>query len=134
MIPKNVYELCQGGQSISSELAKNPTLSPHEAAKKLFGVDADDEIVTKKLELGEEKPSDLEEARKCGNWGTSNPSDLFLRVRTTNIHRLYAMLTRWPDLPRCLVYAGEESAGGRLLAVAHGFQRSVPAHDYGHGA
>ncbi|EXJ54224.1 hypothetical protein A1O7_09561 [Cladophialophora yegresii CBS 114405] len=80
MIPKNVYELCQDGRSVSSELAKNPNLSPREAAKKLYGVGADDEIVTKKLKLGEEKPGDLQEARECGNWGSSNPSDLFLRI------------------------------------------------------
>ncbi len=81
MIPKNVFELCQNGQSVSSELAADPTLSPQEAAKKLFGVTAANEITTKRLDLGEEKPSDLGEARRCGNWGSSNPSDLFLRVR-----------------------------------------------------
>jgi hypothetical protein len=81
MIPKKVYELCQSGQSVSAELAKDPTLSPHEAAKKIFGIGADEEINLKKLDCGEERPSDLEEARKCGNWGSSNPSDLFLRVR-----------------------------------------------------
>ena len=81
MIPKNVYDLCKNGQSVTAELAQDPTLSPHEAAKKLFGVDVDDEIHTKRLDLGREEPGDLEEARKCGNWGSSNPSDLFLRVR-----------------------------------------------------
>lgn len=81
MIPPKVVELCQNGQSVSSELAKNPSLSPHEAAKNLFGVDADDEISLKAADLVREEPADLEEARKCGNWGTSNPSDLFLRVR-----------------------------------------------------
>lgn len=86
MIPKKVYDLCQGGQSISSELAKNPTLSPQEAAKKLFGIGAADEIVNKTLDLGDEKPSDLEEARNCGNWGISTPSDLFLRVGICDLY------------------------------------------------
>jgi hypothetical protein len=115
MIPKTVYELCHNGQSVSSALAKDPTLSPHDAAKKLFGVDAADEIHTKKLDLGQEEPSDLEEARKCGNWGTSNPSDLFLRVRTTraNILGVSQVSRALLDLPRCLVYAGEEPFGGR---------------------
>ena len=112
MIPKNVYELCQNGQSISSELAKDPSLSPHDAAKRLFGVDADDEIHTKKLELGKEGPNDLEEARRCGNWGTSNPSDLFLRVRNDSYSRSCSSRVLL-DLPRCLVHTGEESLGGR---------------------
>ncbi|KAJ9605552.1 hypothetical protein H2200_010209 [Cladophialophora chaetospira] len=80
MIPKNVFDLCQNGQSVTAELAQNPTSTPHDVAKKLFGVEAADEIHQKKLDLGEGRPSDLEEARKCGNWGTSNPSDLFLKI------------------------------------------------------
>ncbi|KAH0829571.1 phospholipase D active site protein motif protein [Fonsecaea pedrosoi] len=80
MIPKGIYDLCQNRESITSQLAQDPSISPHAAAKRLFGVDIDDEVVTRKLDLGKEEPSDLEEARKCGQWGTSNPSDLFLRI------------------------------------------------------
>jgi hypothetical protein len=81
MIPKKVYELCQSGASVSSELAKDPTLSPHEAAKKLFHFDSGDLEVSKKVTLGEERDEYLEQARACGNWGTAQPSKLFLRVR-----------------------------------------------------
>lgn len=81
MIPRNVYELCRGDLSVSSELAKNSTLSPHDACKKLFGVDADDQKVTKKVETSKESPEDLEQAFQCGKWGKTRPSDLFLRVR-----------------------------------------------------
>jgi hypothetical protein len=80
MIPKSVIELCRNGQSITAELAKDPSRTPHEAAKKLFGVSVEDEVHTKTLDLGPGEASDLEEARQCGNWGTSQPSDLFLRV------------------------------------------------------
>lgn len=98
MIPPNVVELCQNGQSVSSELAKNPSLSPREAAKKLFGVDADDEISPQEADLVKGESADLEEARKCGKWGTSNPSDLFLRVRPAiTCNQTY--LTAWLDLP-----------------------------------
>ena len=81
MIPKNVYDLCKGDLSVTSELAQNPALAPHEACKKLFGIDTDDEVVTKKLHLSAEGVSDLDQARACGRWGNSNPSDLFLKVR-----------------------------------------------------
>lgn len=66
---------------MTAELAKDPTLSPHEAAKKLFHFDIEDQKVSKKVTLGEERDEDLEQARACGNWGTSQPSKLFLRVR-----------------------------------------------------
>ncbi|KAK4947649.1 hypothetical protein LTR10_013595 [Elasticomyces elasticus] len=80
MIPKNVLELCQSGVSVSAELAKDPNLSPHEAAKKLFHYDIEDEKVSKKVTLGEETDADLDQALACGNWGTSKPTRLFLRI------------------------------------------------------
>ena len=82
MIPKNVYDLCHNGQSVTSELAKDPSLTPHHAQKKLFGVGVDDEIHTKSIDLGTGEPGDLQQARECGNWGSSNPSDLFLKVES----------------------------------------------------
>ncbi|KAK5462349.1 hypothetical protein LTR20_006299 [Exophiala xenobiotica] len=97
MIPKKVYELCQSGASVSSELAKDPTLSPHEAAKKLFHVDSGDEKVSKKVTLGEERDEDLEQARACGNWGTAQPSKLFLRI----FHDVLCTLERNPLVGVC---------------------------------
>jgi len=82
MIPKNVLELCQSGVSVSAELAKNPTLAPHEVAKKLFHYDSGDEKVSKKVNLGDETDADLDQALACGNWGNSRPTRLFLRVST----------------------------------------------------
>jgi hypothetical protein len=80
MIPQAVYEFCRGDLSVSSELAKNPTLSPHDACKKLFGVDPDDQKVTKKVDTSNEASDDLQQALQCGKWGKTRPSDLFLRV------------------------------------------------------
>ena len=80
MIPKNVLELCQSGVSVSAAMAKDPNLSPHEAAKKLFHYDSGDEKVSKKVALGDETDADLDQALACGNWGTSRPTRLFLRV------------------------------------------------------
>lgn len=81
MIPQTVFDLCQSAQSVSSELAKNPAEAPHDACKKLFGVDPEDSKITKKLHVSHEAPEDLEQALQCGKWGKSRPSDLFLRVR-----------------------------------------------------
>lgn len=80
MIPKAVYDLCRGDLSVSSELARNPASSPHEACKKLFGVDVDDQRATKKIDTSSEAADDLEQVFQCGKWGKTRPSDLFLRV------------------------------------------------------
>ncbi|EXJ82193.1 hypothetical protein A1O3_06006 [Capronia epimyces CBS 606.96] len=80
MIPKKVYDLCQGGLSVTAELAKDPALAPHEACKRLFHVDIEDGVVTKTVDLSNEETSDLEQARKCGQWGNATPSNLFLRI------------------------------------------------------
>lgn len=123
MIPKNVYDLCRSGASVTAELAKDPTLSPHEAAKKLFHYDIEDEKVSKKVTLGEETDEDLEQALACGNWGTSNPTRLFLRVshvpHSPSSHD-HPIFIDYSDLSRCFVYSGKESLGRRLLALADG--------------
>ncbi|EXJ81840.1 hypothetical protein A1O1_07905 [Capronia coronata CBS 617.96] len=80
MIPEKVYDLCQNGLSVTGELAKNTDLTPHEACKRLFRVDIEDEVVTKKVHVSHEEPSDLEQAQRCGRWGESTPSELFLRI------------------------------------------------------
>jgi hypothetical protein len=85
MIPEKIYDLCQSGLSVSGELAKDPTLSPHQACKKLFHVDIEDEVVTKKVHLSNPQATDLEQAHSCGKWGGATPSELFLRVRSIAI-------------------------------------------------
>lgn len=80
MIPEVVYELCRGGLSVSAELSRNSASSPHEACKKLFGVDVDDQKATKEIDTSREVADDLEQAFQCGKWGKTRPSDLFLRV------------------------------------------------------
>ena len=80
MVSQKVYDLCQGGGTVSSELAQDPTLSPGKVAKKLYGdhVGGHDEHKTFKLPTATE--DDLERAYRCGKWGSTRPSDLFLRV------------------------------------------------------
>ncbi|MCJ1353303.1 MAG: hypothetical protein MMC33_003288 [Icmadophila ericetorum] len=85
MIPKltpNVVKLCQAEETVSSELAQNPSLSPGEASTKIFGKrettgkpsrDADHE-------LHPASEDDLKHTLSCGRWGPKQPGELFLRA------------------------------------------------------
>ena len=77
-----VVKLCQAEETVSSELAKDPSLSPGEVATKIYGKrestgkpsrDADHE-------LNPASADDLKQALSCGRWGPNPPGELFLRV------------------------------------------------------
>nr|GAT53340.1 predicted protein [Mycena chlorophos] len=80
MIPPHLYKFFKSDETVSSLIRKNPKMSPGEAWKKLYG------HLPSKATAGppEHKPlteEDVEQARKCGNWGTgAQPSDLFLKM------------------------------------------------------
>lgn len=83
MISDKVYKLCTSGESVSSLLAKDPSLTPGEAWKKLFGSHggaATGSKSTGRSHRDQITPDDIERARKCGNWGPTEPSETFLRV------------------------------------------------------
>lgn len=81
MISEKVFELCTGSESVSSLLAKDPTLTPGEAWKKLYGHHAQKESKATAVAHRDHVTSDdLQRARECGNWGPTEPSELFLRV------------------------------------------------------
>ncbi|CZS88896.1 related to IQ calmodulin-binding motif protein [Rhynchosporium graminicola] len=83
MISEKVYKLCTSKESVSALLAKNPSLSPEEAWKQLFGGDEGGEkesVTTAKANRDNHTPEDLQRARECGKWGPTEPSDLFLRL------------------------------------------------------
>ncbi|KAL5330027.1 hypothetical protein ACEPPN_003551 [Leptodophora sp. 'Broadleaf-Isolate-01'] len=83
MISEKVYKLCTSKESVSALLAKDPSLTPGEAWKKLFGGDEAGEkesISTAKANRDNHTPEDLKRARECGNWGPTEPSELFLRL------------------------------------------------------
>lgn len=91
MISDKVYKLCTSSESVSALLAKDPTMAPGEAWKKLYGHHAAGEKTsasTARAHRDTITPEDLQRAFECGNWGPTRPSDLFLRVR------LRAMLAR----------------------------------------
>ncbi|KAF3041791.1 hypothetical protein E8E11_004013 [Didymella keratinophila] len=78
-ISDKIYGYCTTPQSISSELTKNPSEEPTQVADALYGGEH--------LAITEHKshvrypasPAELQRARECGNWGHSQPSELFLQ-------------------------------------------------------
>ena len=79
----NVIRLCQDGDnSVSSALASDSSLTPGDAAERIYGKrettgkpskDADHALRTVSAQH-------LEQALRCGNWGPTAPGELFLRA------------------------------------------------------
>ncbi|KAI6715045.1 hypothetical protein JHW43_002411 [Diplocarpon mali] len=83
MISDRVYKLCTSKESVSALLARDPTLAPEEAWNQLFGGNLTGEkesISIAKAHRDNHTPEDLQRARECGNWGPTEPSELFLRL------------------------------------------------------
>jgi hypothetical protein len=84
MIPQTVYDLCHSEQTISSEYAKDPTQAPGHIIKKLYGENHHKPITEHKAKHGiDYSAEDIQKAYECGKWGTTRPSDLFLKVFAT---------------------------------------------------
>ncbi|KAI0175814.1 hypothetical protein GGR52DRAFT_589583 [Hypoxylon sp. FL1284] len=82
-ISEQLYELCQSTESVSSLLAADPSLSPGEAWKKLFGhhaADGSSKVNVEDVGKGSLDAQELDKAKSCGRWGSQEPSDLFLRI------------------------------------------------------
>ena len=87
MIPQKVYDWCKSHDTISSELARDPTQSPGAIIKRLYGDTERLHLVSPgQLTASNPTPEDLQRAFECGNWGPTRPSDLFLTVCTTRAH------------------------------------------------
>lgn len=81
MVSQHVYDLCQSTVTVSSCLATNPDEAPGAVAERLFGNDG---IARRdsKIDLDDE-PSvadKLDMALRCGRWGPTKPSPLFLQA------------------------------------------------------
>ena len=72
----HVYNACLATDTVSSELAANPKLPPGDVVKKLY----DSRNGAHKAVSGNPTPGDLQSAYECGKWGSTRPSDLYLRV------------------------------------------------------
>ncbi|KAH7026337.1 uncharacterized protein B0I36DRAFT_248992 [Microdochium trichocladiopsis] len=93
-ISDSLAALCQSGESVSDLLAEDPSLTPGEAWKILLAKSKSSHIpqtqqASHASAATHDKASDNEErlsqdqldvAFKCGQWGETRPSDLFLRM------------------------------------------------------
>lgn len=89
MVTWNLYEMCKQSKTVTSELAQDPSQCPETVFKSLYGSHhgklhtgehGSQASSAEEISLFEEK-SPLERARACGNWGSAEPSELFLQVR-----------------------------------------------------
>lgn len=79
-LSQNVFELCQGPETISSELAKDPTLAPHAVSKRLYGHRKTTGKPPHDAQIEPASTEELQQAWKCGRWGPTQPGELFLRA------------------------------------------------------
>lgn len=82
-ISDKFYELFTSSESVSSILARDPSMSPGDAWHKLYGHHAGKLSGPHSIEhAGKHKPSEheLRRAAECGHWGPTQPSELFLTV------------------------------------------------------
>lgn len=85
MISDKVYKLCTSTETVSSLLAKDPTLSPGEAWKRLYAHAAGpkESKATARAHRDNHTADDLKRAAECGKFGPTEPSELFLKVCLT---------------------------------------------------
>lgn len=79
-ISEKVYKWCTSEESVSSLLAKDPTLAPGKAAEKLYGKEHTSVSEKKHPNNYDYSLEELERAYQCGKWGDTRPSELFLRI------------------------------------------------------
>lgn len=122
-ISDEIFKLYISPDSVSSLLAKDPNMSPGQAWKQLYGHHVG----------GHAHPSDrqdrendhLERAAKCGHWGPTEPSELFLKVSPRPCVFCFHKLTLL-DIPRCnhvpqrkpSAWGGEPVSYGQLWCAA----------------
>ena len=84
MISEKVYKLCHEAETVSSEMAKDPSLAPGDIYQRLYARHDQSQVANKESQNGKEiTQEDLERAAQCGNWGPTKPSATFLRVCPT---------------------------------------------------
>lgn len=89
MVPPKVYERCHQPATVTSELARDPSQCPTKLFRKLFEghhlphVHKSRSESSSDSESEDEKLEELQKARACGNFGSAEPSNLFLQVSET---------------------------------------------------
>lgn len=82
-ITDKFYELFTSPESVSSVLARDPSMSPADAWHKLYGHHAGKLNASHSIQhAGKHVPpeNELKRAADCGHWGPTQPSQLFLTV------------------------------------------------------
>ncbi|KAK5136872.1 hypothetical protein LTR08_001794 [Meristemomyces frigidus] len=105
---QKIQQWCQSHDTVSSHYAQDPTRTPGEIAENLYGTHHLKAASTKpppKRELA--TPEDLAWARSCGNFGNTQPSELFLRA--------------YHDLLQCLENDGLANCVSPALCGSTGF-------------
>jgi hypothetical protein len=103
-----VVELCTSMSSVSALMAEDPSRTPEDAWDGLYGKwksakSPDDDHL--KATSGLDWQDELQRAARCGKWGPTQPSELFLKVCLRHDFSPGSVLIR-PDLPRCPLCAG----------------------------
>ncbi|RMJ16551.1 hypothetical protein CDV36_003778, partial [Fusarium kuroshium] len=81
MISKRVFDLCQAQETVSSVLAKDPSQAPGDVVKQLYSQHRAGHLANASYTDDSAAPVDpLELALKCGRWGPTQPSTLFLQA------------------------------------------------------
>ena len=80
MVDQKVYDLCHAQETVSSELAKNPSEAPGDIAKRLYGNQSEKILHSDHFKDYSIRHEALKRAEDCGKWGGTRPSKLFLQV------------------------------------------------------
>lgn len=102
-ISDELLKLLTSPESVSTLLAQDPSLTPGEAWKKLYGHHVGKLGDTPSInDAGKHLASEeaLRKAAEAGHWGPTQPSELFLRASLTRSEGHLPRLT-WIDIPRC---------------------------------
>lgn len=92
MVTTKVYGLWKKSQTVTSELAQDPSQTAESVFKKLYEHQLPHPHVKghgahrlSQEEIEEfEKKDAVQKALACGHWGSTEPSELFLRVRLSS--------------------------------------------------
>ena len=79
MITARVYRLCHANMTVTAELARDPSQVPSKVFHDLYE-GHDSENPGSELKVVTDEEDALRRAAECGNWGVSQPSELFLKV------------------------------------------------------
>lgn len=79
-ITDKIHGYCTAPRSVTSEFVETPTKDPGKISNELYGGNHPaTSPLSSPIERKPASPEELARARSCGNWGSAEPSELFLR-------------------------------------------------------